>query len=200
MSSTFGGRPSRFDPDAGPSPRRAVILPGAVYSPDAPLLDFGRLALLQHGWTVQQVWWEDPGGSLADRAGWVADQLESAAAAEAERAPTLDRLLAMAKSLGTLAAAGRTTVDAAVWFTPLLTDSVCVAGIERRAKAGVPQLLVGGTADELWVSRTAHGLGCDVLEVDGADHALTVPGDAVRTAEVHAEVTAAVHRFLAALG
>lgn len=200
MSSTFGGRPSRFDPDAGPSERRAVILPGAVYSPDAPLLDFGRLALLQHGWTVQQVWWEDPGGSLADRAGWVADQLESAAAAEAGRAPALGRLLAMAKSLGTLAAAGRTPVDAAVWFTPLLTDSVCVAGIERRRQEGVPQLLVGGTADELWVSRTARGLGCEVVEVDGADHALAVPGDAVRTAEVHAEVTAEVHRFLAALG
>ena len=200
MASTFGGRPSRFDPVTGPSKRRAIVLPGVAYSPDAPLLEFGRLALLQHGWTVQQVWWDRPGTDDAvDAAAWVRGQLEAAVTAESTLEPPLRRLLVMAKSLGTLGATSQTPMDAAIWLTPLLTDAGCAAAIERRARDGVPQLLVGGTDDELWSSRTAHGLGCQVLEVPGADHGLAIPGDAVRTAHVHAEVTAAIDRFLGTL-
>lgn len=200
MASTFGGRPSRFDPDSGPSTRRAIILPGRAYSPDAPLLEFGRLALLQHGWTVQQVWWDRPGADdAADPAAWVRGQLQAAVAAESAMEPPPEGLLVMAKSLGTLGATSQTPMDAAIWLTPLLTDAGCAAAIEHRARDGVRQLLVGGTDDELWSSRTAHGLGCEVLEVPGADHGLAIPGDAVRTARVHSEVTAAIDRFLGTL-
>lgn len=197
MASTFGGRPSRFDPVSGPSERRAIILPGRAYSPDAPLLEFGRLALLQHGWTVQQVWWDRPGAD--DAAAWVRGQLEAALTAESAVEPPLERLLVMAKSLGTLSATSQTPIDAAIWLTPLVTEAGCAAAIERRVRNGEPQLLVGGTEDELWSSRTAHGLGCEVLEILGADHGLAIPGDAVRTAQVHAEVTAGIDRFLATL-
>jgi hypothetical protein len=200
MASTFGGRPSRFDPVSGPSERRAIILPGRAYSPDAPLLEFGRLALLQHGWTVQQVWWDRPSAAdAADPAAWVRGQLEAALTAESAVEPPLERLLVMAKSLGTLGATSQTPIDAAIWLTPLLTDAGCAAAIDRLARNGEPQLLVGGTEDEMWSSRTAHGLGCEVLEVPGADHGLAIPGDAVRTAQVHTEVTAAIDRFLATL-
>ena len=197
MASTFGGRPSRFDPVTGPSGRRAVVLPGRAYSPDAPLLEFGRLVLLQHGWSVQQVWWDRPDATEA--AAWVRGQLEATVTAESAVEPTLEQLLVLAKSLGTLGATSRTPMDAAIWLTPLLTDTGCAAAIERRARDGVPQLLVGGTDDELWSSRTAHSLGCEVLEVPGADHGLAIPDDPVRTAQVHVEVTAAIDRFLGTL-
>ncbi len=197
MASTFGGRPSRFDPVAGPSERRAVVLPGVAYSPDAPLLEFGRLALLQHGWTVRQVWWDPPGTD--DAAAWVRGRLEAAVTAESATEPPLNQLLVMAKSLGTLGATSQTPIDAAIWLTPLLTDAGCAAAIQRRALDSVPQLLVGGTDDELWSSQTAHGLGCEVLEIPGADHGLAIPGDAVRTAQLHVEVTAGIDRFLATL-
>ena len=200
MASTFGGRPSRFDPVTGPSRLRAVVLPGVAYSPDAPLLELGRLALLQHGWTVQQVWWDGPGADdAAEPAAWVRDQLATVVAAETAGQPPLERLLVMAKSLGTLGATSQTAMDAAIWLTPLLTDADCAGAIERRALDGVPQLLVGGTDDEVWSSRTAHGLGCEVLEIPGADHGLAIRGDAVRTAQVLVEVTAAIDRFLGTL-
>jgi hypothetical protein len=200
VSRTFGGRPSRFDPVTGPSGQRAVVLPGRAYSPDSPLLEFGRLALLQHGWTVQQVWWDRPGANdAADPADWVRGQLEAAVAAESATEPPLGELLVMAKSLGTLGATSQAPFGAAIWLTPLLTDADCAAAIERRALDGVPQLLVGGTDDELWSSRTAHGLGCELLEIPGADHGLAIRGDAVRTAQVLVEVTAAIDRFLGTL-
>ncbi|HEY5184980.1 MAG TPA: hypothetical protein VIM19_08795 [Actinomycetes bacterium] len=135
----------------------------------------------------------------ADPAAWVRDRLERAFSGESAAEPPLKQLLVMAKSLGTLGATSQTPIDAEIWLTPLLTDADCAAAIERRALDGVPQLLVGGTDDELWSSRTAHGLGCEVLEIPGADHGLVIPGDAVRTAQVHVEVNAAIDRFLGTL-
>jgi hypothetical protein len=62
------------------------------------------------------------------------------------------------------------------------------------------QLLVGGTGDELWDADVATSLaadGCDVLQVDGANHGMAVDGDPVRSAEVLVEVTRAMVAFLA---
>ena len=78
------------------------------------------------------------------------------------------------KSLGSLAAplvADRGL--AAVWFTPLLTNEPTVAALRR---AIGPSLLVGGTADPYWDGQTARSLTADVVEIDGADHAMVVPG------------------------
>lgn len=54
---TFGGLPTRWEPTGG-SRGLAVIAPGRAYSPSAPLLDFAGQGLLQHGFTVQQLWWD----------------------------------------------------------------------------------------------------------------------------------------------
>ncbi len=74
---------------------------GSSYSPAHPLLEFGRQSLLQHGWTVQQVWWDQPRDmqNRQDTAEWVCQQADAALDAESEA----DRLLVLAKSLGTLA-------------------------------------------------------------------------------------------------
>ena len=57
------------------------------------------------------------------------------------------------------------------------------------------QLLVGGTADRLWDADVATSLaadGCDVLQLDGLDHGLIDPSDAVRSAEALLEITRAM--------
>jgi len=200
MSAPFGGLPVHLDPEGGASPKRALVLPGAVYSPSHPLLEFGRVTLQQHGWSVRQLWWE-LGGRMdsEERIAWVSDQI--AVAVEDERAidPSPETWLVMAKSLGTLSVLAEHRAQAYVLLTPLLTSPAVVEGIERLRADDVPVLLVGGTADDLWSADVARRLDCELLEVEGADHGMYVAGDAVRSVEVHLEVTQAVDAFLSGL-
>ena len=108
---TFGGLPTRWEP-AGASRGLALVAPGRAYPPTAPLLDFARVALQQHGFTVQQLWWDS------------------------------------------------TTR--------------------------------GDENPERWVRRHVAA----ALAEEDADHGMAVPGDAVRTAEIHLEVARAVEAFL----
>jgi len=191
MSEPFGGMPSRFEP-TGTSVGLALVLPGRAYSPSAPLLEFASRALLAAGWTVQQVWWDLP-AEVADPDAWVRGQVQEALAGESP-----ERLLICGKSLGTRAAAYAAELGAeAIWLTPLLTERSVVEGIRANPAR---QLLVGGTADELWDAEVAADLaasGCDVLQRDGADHAMLVRGDPVRGAELLVDITRAMARFLA---
>ena len=188
---TFGGLPTRWDPP-GPSRGLALVAPGRAYSPSAPLLDFARVALQQHGFTVQQLWWDSTARGDEDGEGWVRRHVAAALAEE-----DADHVVVVGKSLGTRAAsyAAERGLDA-VWFTPLLVEPVVAEAIAANAGR---QLLVGGLADELWDAGIARELadnGCDLLEVPDADHGMGVPGDAVRTAEIHLEVARAVEAFL----
>jgi predicted alpha/beta-hydrolase family hydrolase len=98
------------------------------------------------------------------------------------------------KSLGSLAAAVAADRGlAAVWFTPLLTDEPTVAAL-RRTRA--PCLLVGGTADQFWDGRVARSVTADVVEIDGADHGMFVPGTLGASAAVLGHVITAVEDFL----
>jgi len=191
---TFGGLPTRFEP-VGESRGVAIVAPGRAYSPAAPLLELARRALLQHGFTVHQLWWDSTARADDDDAEqWVRHHVEAAHAAE-----DADHVLVVGKSLGTRAAsyAAERGLDA-IWLTPLLVDPVLVEGIAANAGR---QLLVGGLADELWVPSIAQELadsGCDVLEVPDADHSMATD-DVVRTAEIHLEVARAFDAFLSGL-
>lgn len=190
---TFGGLPTRFEP-AGASRGVALVAPGRAYSPSAPLLELARIALLQHGFTVQQIWWDSTLRGEEDAETWVRRHVEAAHARE-----DADHVLVVGKSLGTRAAsyAAERGLDA-IWFTPLLVDAPLAEAIA--ADAG-RQLLVGGLADDLWdadVARELAEAGCDVLEVPDADHAMATD-DVVRTAEIHLEVARAVDAFLRGL-
>ena len=104
------------------------------------------------------------------------------------------------KSLGTHAAAwaAERGYDA-IWLTPLLGDSRQVASFEANRGR---QLLIGGAADPFWDAAVAEGLtreGCDVMEIPDADHVLCVPGDVVRSAEIHVEVARRMDAFLSGL-
>ncbi len=187
---TFGGLPTRWEPQRE-SRGLALVAPGRAYSPSAPLLDFARIALQQHGFTVQQLWWDTT--TLGEEAPEPFVRRHVAAALAEEDA---DHVVVVGKSLGTHAAshAAERGLDA-IWFTPLLVDPVVAEAVAANARR---QLLVGGLADELWDREVARELadnGCDVLEVADADHGMGTH-DAVRTAEIHLEVARAVEAFL----
>lgn len=178
---------------AGDTVGLAVLMPGRNHPAAMPLLTFAGRAAQQHRWQVREVRWEGaplPEDPSTDA--WVRERVADAVGDHD------GRVLLIAKSLSTRAAsyAAERGWDA-VWLTPLLT----VAHVaEAMAHHPGRQLLVGGTADDLaWDRGVAARLvdaGCEVLEVPDADHAMAVAGDAVRTAEIHVDVTRAVHSFL----
>jgi hypothetical protein len=180
---------------AGEPVGTAVVVPGRGYPPAAPLTFFAGFALLQHGWSVRQVWWDPPDHESDEQTtAWVRSQVEPAL-------PDRGRVILVAKSLGTYAAplAAERGYDA-VWLTPLLQVPFLADAI---AANPARQLVVGGTADDVaWDRDVARGLaarGCDLVEVPGADHAMMTPGDVVRGVEAHVEVVRALDRFLARL-
>lgn len=191
---TFGGLPTRFEPD-GPSRGVALVAPGRAYSPSAPLLELARRALLQHGFTVQQLWWDSTArGEEEEPEPWVRRHVEEALTGE-----DADHVLLVGKSLGTRAAsyAAERGLDS-IWLTPLLVEPELAEAIAANPGR---QLLVGGLADELWDAAIARELadnGCDVLEVADADHSMAT-SDVVRTAEIHLEVARAMEEFLSRL-
>ncbi len=192
VSEPFGGIPSRWTPD-GASTGLLLVLPGVGYGPASPLLEYARQAGLAAGLTVQQVFWDVP-EDLAEPAGWVRGQAETALAAEPPDVP----VVVVGKSLGTFGAgfaAARSLP--AIWLTPLLGRPEVVEGIRANPSR---QLVVGGTGDDRWDPEVAASLAVsdrvDVLQIDGADHAMLVD-DPVRSAEILVEVTRAMVRFLA---
>lgn len=173
--------------------RSAVLAPGGNYGADGPLLMYARLAVQRRGGHVHAVTWEfAEGRDFRQQRQQVASQVETAV--DEVTAATGAAPVVIGKSLGSLAAplvADRGL--AAVWFTPLLTDEPTAAALRR---ATGPCLLVGGTADRFWNGQTARSLNADVVEVDGADHGMFVPGRLAASAAVLGTVITAVEDFL----
>src|ERR1700677_1184959 len=173
--------------------RSAIVAPGGGYGPDGPLLMYARLAVERRGGLVRPIVWElsrDTDFSLLRR--HVASQVESAV--EELTAATGAAPVVIGKSLGSLAAPVAADRGlAAVWFTPLLTDEPTVAALRRTAG---PCLLVGGTADQFWDGQAARSLPAEVVEIDGADHGMFVPGRLAASAAVLGQVSTAVEDFL----
>jgi pimeloyl-ACP methyl ester carboxylesterase len=173
---------------AGPMAGLAVLLPGKNYPATMPLLTFAGRAARQHRWQVRAVSWTAPELQGPEAIDWVGGRLRDAVGSHD------GPVLVVAKSLGTCAAAlaAERGYDA-VWLTPLLHLPLVVDAMARNRGR---QLLVGGSADPTWDLGTARSVSADVVELEGADHALFVD-DAVRTAELHLEVTRAVDAWLA---
>jgi hypothetical protein len=180
------GRWYPADPD-----RVAVVLPGARYLPFAPHLWFAREVAAAHGWSVLEVWDEYLDRSVDPRR-WVEDR----AAAALEHAGDA-RIALVTKSITTGAvgiAADRGLPG--IWLTPLLHNEV-IAGDFDRLEA--PALLVGGTADESWDREVARRAGHEILELEGADHGLQLPGDPLGSIEALRRVAERMDAFVAAL-
>lgn len=162
---------------------RAVVLPGRAYPVTAPLLATAVGVLERHGYDVRGVAWTLT-DLPPDPAGFVGDHLATASEGGCD--------LVVAKSLGCWGAAAAGEWPA-VWLTPVLTAPACAAGIRSRE---APQLVVAGLADPFHDPVVAAGLGCDVVEIDGLDHALAGPGADVPTTDTLARVDGAIDDFL----
>ncbi|WFE52239.1 alpha/beta hydrolase [Micromonospora sp. WMMD1155] len=171
----------------------AVVIPGGKFGPGAPLLMYAGDVAEQRGATVHRHSWsqEFPEFDQPGIQSWVSGEI----------APLVDtvggRPLLIGKSLGTNAAviAAERSLPA-VWLTPLLTMPWVVAALDR---ATAPILLVGGTADTFWDGDIARRLSPHVLEVEGADHGMYVPGPLTESIAVLGRVVVAVEEFLDAV-
>jgi hypothetical protein len=173
--------------------RTAVIFPGGNNEPDIPMLYFAALAAEARGAEIHRVRWQEPLRPAifdpAARPGIVDPQ--AAAALDAAGG----RPLVIAKSLGTHAAAQVAKRGLpAIWMTPLLDAPEVVAALDA---ATAPFLLIGGTADiGPWDGPLARRLTPHVLEVEGADHSMMVPGPLSASAAVLGSIADSVEAFL----
>jgi pimeloyl-ACP methyl ester carboxylesterase len=169
------------------------VVPGGRFGPAAGLLLYASLVPERRGAAVRRhSWTEDPPSPNEPVVeAWVREEIDA----------LLDAVgghpLLIAKSLGTNAA----TVAAerrlpAVWLTPILTVPWIPGALSR---ATAPFLLVGGTADAVWDGALARQLSPHVLEVDGADHGMQVPGPVVDSVAVLGRVVTAMEEFLDAI-
>ena len=176
-----------------PTARSAILAPGGNNSVDVPLLMFARLAVERRGGGTHSIKWNLAASrDFTAHRQRVLSQVEEAV--DELTAATGTVPLVIGKSLGSLAAplvADRGL--AAVWFTPLLTDEQTVAALRR---ARFPTLLVGGTADQFWNGEIARSLAGEVVEIEGADHAMVVPGRLANSAAALGRVITAVEDFL----
>jgi hypothetical protein len=168
-----------------------------MFGPHTPLLMYAAQAAERRGARVYPLQWPEEKLAVASASGqtlssWVTHHVGAA----------LDELdlvgakpLIIGKSLATYAA--RVAAEhalPAVWLTPLLAETYVVDALRDSSE---PFLLVGGTADALaWDSRVAHALSPHVLEVDGADHGMFVPGGLAASALVLGSVATAIEHFL----
>lgn len=171
--------------------RRVVLLPGAWYPTRAPLLWFAREAAVAQGYGVLEVLDLPPAGE--DPFAWVRDRATRALGHEPSR---LDVVVGKSLSSDVADLAAERGLPA-VWLTPLLDRPGVVAAL---ARTGRPTLLVGSTGDPTWRPEAlAPNVMLDVLELEGLDHALQLPGDPQHSLKTLQKVAKRVERFLGAL-
>lgn len=165
----------------------ALLLPGRGYGPRQPLLHFARRCLVEAGREVRVIEW--PRGELGgDDVTRLVEQEVAALPGGAKD------LVLLAKSLGTLAIPWAAAHGVrGIWITPLLQVQQV-----REALPVLPagSLLAGGTADPTWDGEVAAASGLPVLQVEGGDHSLEIPGDVERSVAALARVVTAVHDTL----
>jgi hypothetical protein len=187
----------------GDSGRRVVLLPGARYLSQAPLLWFAREAAQSLGWSVAELDErapadEDPFAWMPARAEQLLDETDAGL------------VCVVGKSLGSVAAplvADRGLP--AVWLTPLLVRPEVVDAL---ARSPAPALAIGSPDDPTWgdgtmplVPRGAQAStwvanpALETLELPGLDHSLQVSGDPRASLDALGLVVERVGAFLAAL-
>ncbi len=175
----------------------AIVLPGAGYTAQAPLLWYARVTAIQSHRNVLVI--TDVFDHTKDEpVTWVGER--GRAALDRVRSHDPHPLL-IAKSLTSLAAtlAAQENLPA-VWLTPLLADDgTDVTRVVRDAlhKGDAPRLLVGGAIDPAWDGSFAASLpAAEILELPDSDHSLEVPGDLTRSLANLSQVSEAMGRFL----
>jgi pimeloyl-ACP methyl ester carboxylesterase len=182
--------PCRAMLDAPEAPARVILLPGALYSIQAPLLWFAREIALARGAGVLAILDRMP--TQGDPFEWARDRAKHALDFR-----SVEHQVVVGKSLAS-GAAGLVSDRAlpALWLTPLLDQASVLDGLER---AAAPTLLVGGTADETWQPSALPGNErLEVVELPDLDHSLQVPGDPAASARALERIVGTMDRYLAA--
>lgn len=170
------------------------MAPGGNSNAEVPLLKYAMLAAQRRGAHVRRISWQLSGDRIVFSAERPRVVSQFAAVVDEITATTGTAPVVIAKSLGSLAAP--VVADrglAALWFTPLLTEEATVTALQR---ATGRCLLVGGTADPYWDGAAARLITAHVVEIDGADHGMFVPGPLAASAAVLGQVATAVEDFL----
>lgn len=170
--------------------RTVVVVPGRRFGPHVPQLFFPMFAAHRRGARSVVVEWDaDAPTDPVEIVDWVGERVEPVISSLDPASTVL-----VAKSLGTYCAAlPATQAIPAIWVTPVLTvPQVAEPLRDQRA----PFMLVGGTADELWDGPLARQLTDHVVEFEGADHGLFVPGPLERSAQNIAHLADQVETFL----
>lgn len=179
------GQAIRHEGDPG---RCVVLLPGQYYPTRAPVLWFAREVAMAQGWSALEVLGEP--GLQSDPLSWERECAERALDLAGEA-----RLVVIGKSLASfLTELVNERAVEAVWLTPVLTEPMVTRGL---ARTRLPNLLVGGTADSVWdATAIPSNPMLEVLELEGVDHALQVPGQPSASLDALSQMIRAVERFL----
>jgi hypothetical protein len=178
----------------------AIVLPGAGYSAQAPLLWYARRAAMEAGRSVLVVT-DAFDRQRDDPIRWVEERGEAALIHVRSRDA---HPLLITKSLTSLAAGLAAAAGLpAVWLTPLIADqgTAVAAQVLSGLRSGIePRLLIGGSNDPSWDARIASTLShAETLELPGADHSLEAPDDVAKSLDNLKRVTDALSRFVANL-
>lgn len=187
----------------------AIVLPGAGYTCDMPLLYYSVLTMLDAGADVLQVEYaynrqpdfrEIPD---AEREQWIAADATAARDAALREAP-YTQMTFIGKSIGTramgcLLATNPHPADVhAVWLTPLLRNDRLRAQIREH---GSPSLFVIGTADPHYdaslLADVQEATGGDAIVVQGGDHSLEIAGNTPKSLDAIVQTIHALATFVA---
>lgn len=189
------------------SARLGIILPGAGYTAQAPLLYYARSVLSAAGadvLLVDRYYSAEPGFAGLppedQRAAVRADAIAAWRAGCAQR--DYEHVTVIGKSLGTWALADLLMREPAarqadtVWLTPLLRRKWVREAITR---CGGRSLFIIGTADPRYdpglLTEVRENVPATVLVIDGGDHGFEIPGQPIASIQVLERVVAAMQAF-----
>lgn len=177
---------------------RALVLPGAHYTADNPLLFLAATVLTECGYEVWALDWTFTASTHTEGREFVkhgADALLRAANEDAAGAH-YERTLVLTKSISSHALPWAEEHGfPGIWLTPVL-DHDAVAEAFREAQ--LQHLTVGGSADPHWKDDFTFPDGITSLEIPDANHSLQVPGDWRRTIESFEITMGAIEQFAGA--
>jgi hypothetical protein len=204
----YKGQPVLNTLFAQPNPTKhlGIILPGYRYSSEMPPLYYAGRILLEGGadlFRIEYMYYRTnfPKQTESEQDKWLSSDIFAACEAALSHG-SYEKITLVGKSMGTIAM-GQVLADArfqnarCVWLTPLLTMDWLYSRIEQTHPRS---LFVMGTADRFYkpdvLKGLEHATGGRSLVIEGANHALEIPGDIPRSLVVLDQMVQALQEFL----